>query len=397
MRLQLRAPDRDRRVRSARRSTLARRPPLGGQLATAALVAICAPALAHADGVLAARGVYYKERATRVMQPMLDAMLDAGTHGIVTAHFLVDAITSASASSGADNAKPFTENRIEGGVGYTHDLGRVRVGGDAKYSTESDYTSFYAGARAELDLAQKNTTLGLGGGISKDNVSAASAQGPSVPMLECKPGQSATDCDLNAYAVFASASQILSRDLVVGLTYDGAALRGYQSNPYRTAIANDGIAAERHPTSRNRNAIAASFRYYVDATNTTVIGAYRYYRDNWGIRAHTPELRLVQQVGHDIDASFGYRYHWQSKAFFYEERYATTDPAMQAYLSDDVKLSKFTSHTLEGKLGVLGEAFGLGGRWAGARFEGILEYAVQHNRFGNAIIAHLAVTVPFGS
>ena len=48
---------------------------------------------ARGDGTLTARGVYYKERATRVMQPMLDAMFDAGTHGVATGHFLVDAIT----------------------------------------------------------------------------------------------------------------------------------------------------------------------------------------------------------------------------------------------------------------------------------------------------------------
>ena len=62
-------------------------------VAVSLALAVAAPALG--DGTLAVRGVYYKERATRVMQPMLDAMLDAGNHGIVTGHFLVDAITSA--------------------------------------------------------------------------------------------------------------------------------------------------------------------------------------------------------------------------------------------------------------------------------------------------------------
>ena len=37
----------------------------------------------------------------------------------------------------------------------------------------------------------------------------------------------------------------------------------------------------------------------------------------------------------------------------------------------------------------------LGGRWAAARFEGILQDIVQHHRFGNANIAHVALTVPF--
>ena len=71
------------------------------------------------------------------------------------------------------------------------------------------------------------------------------------------------------------------------------------------------------------------------------------------------------------------------------------DPAMTQYVSDDVKLSDFTGHTMEAKLGVRGDAFDLGGRWASARFEGILEYAIQNNRFGNAVIAHVAVTIPF--
>src|SRR5215475_5581508 len=106
-------------------------------VAAASLVVLAAPA--PGDGTLAVRGVYYKERATRVMQPMLDAMFDAGAHGIVTGHFLVDAITSASASSGAASDVPFTERRYEAGLGYAHELGELTLAGDVKGSTESDY------------------------------------------------------------------------------------------------------------------------------------------------------------------------------------------------------------------------------------------------------------------
>ncbi len=167
------------------------------------------------------------------------------------------------------------------------------------------------------------------------------------------------------------------------------------SNPYRPAIVGSGTSVgtlrERHPTDRNRTALAASARYFVRPTETTLIGAYRYYRDNWGIRAHTPELRAIQQLGGGIDATFRYRFHDQTrKAFFYQERYDMEQP----FLSDDVKLSKFTSHTLEAKLGVLGEVFELPSRWAGARFRLIIQYVLQHNRFGNAIVAHAAFTVP---
>lgn len=359
-------------------------------------LAVGAVAPARGDGTLAVRGVYYKERATRVMQPMLDAMFDAGTHGVVTGHFLVDAITSASASSGAADSAPFTERRYEAGLGYAHALDTLTLSGDAKFSTESDYRSLYAGGHLQAELGQKNTVLGLGGGISLDTVSAAAAQGPSMPSLRCDAAHpSAGSCSLDVYSIYASASQILSPNAVIGVSVDVSTLQGYQSNPYRQAIVGEALVPERHPTDRTREAFAASARYYVAPTGTTLIGAYRYYRDTWQVHAHTPELRIVQEVGYSADASVRYRYYTQDGAYFFRDRYPADDLQMTQFISDDPKLSSFTGQTLEAKLGVRGEAFELTGRWAGARFEGILEYAIQHNRFGNAVIAHVAVTIPF--
>lgn len=362
--------------------------------AAAAALAIAAPG--RGDGSLAVRGVYYKERATRVMQPMMDAIFDAGTHGLVTGHFLVDAITSASSSSGAVNATPFNELRYEAGGGYTHELGALTIGVDGKYSTESDYLSRYGGLRGQLDLGQKNTVIGLGVGVSWDTVSAAAAQGPAMPTLRCDDANpAASDCDLHVYALFGSVSQIVGKDTVIAATVDLSTLRGFQSNPYRSAVVGEVLVPERHPTERTREAFAASIRHYLAATRTTFIAAYRYYRDDWHVHAHTPELRVVQEVGRDVDAAVRVRYYTQDGADFYRERYPADSAAMNPFVSDDVKLSTFTGYTLEAKLGVLGEAFQLSGRWAGARFEGMLDYTAQHNRFGNAVIAHVAVTIPF--
>jgi hypothetical protein len=364
-----------------------------------ALALALAAAPTHADGTLAVRGVYYKERATRVMQPMLDGAFEAGERGLVTGHLLVDAITSASQSSGAVNTEPFTEKRHEGGIGYTHQGDGWKVGGDTKYSSEPDYTSFYLGARGELELAQKNATVGVGGGLGRDTISGGPASGLAQLMLQCKLGAPETpECDLQTYALYVSASHVLSRTAVVGVSADFVAMRGYMSNPYRSAIVGTGTSVgtlrERHPTDRNRTAIAASARYHVRATDTTLVGSYRFYRDNWELRAHTPELRAIQEVGDGIDATLRYRLHRQTKkAFFYEERYEMADE--DDFLSDDVKLSKFTSHTIEAKLGLLGEVFELPDRWASARFETILQYVVQNNRFGNAVVAHAALTIPY--
>lgn len=372
------------------------------QLAVAALLVA---GTAHADGTLSMRGVYYKERSTRVMQPMLDGMFEAGARGLVTGHLLVDAITSASASSGAVAAEPFTERRYEGGLGYAHELSGpedsfldvVRLAVEGKYSQEPDYRSIYVGARAEAEVAQKNATIGIGGGAAFDSINNEGLQSPmGGPLLLCDNDTmvaSETECSLNTYAIYTSASQLLSKNIVVGLSYDIAWMKGFTSNAYRQAITATGFVAERHPNDRRRQAVAASARYFWPRTKTAFVGLYRYYFDDWDIHAHTPELRVIQEVGRTVEGAFRYRYYTQDAAFFWQPQYG--DPASLQYITDDPKMSPYDGHLMEAKLGILGETFGLEGRWAGARFEGILEYIVQHNRFGNAVVAHAALTLPF--
>lgn len=364
-------------------------------------------ATAHADGTLSMRGVYYKERSTRVVQPMLDGNFEVGARGLVTGHLLVDAITSASASSGAAAAEPFTEKRFEAGGGYAHELDGpedsfldvVRLGADAKVSKEPDYRSLYAGVRGEAELAQKNATFGLGGGVSIDELNNKGAQSPmGGPRLLCDNTDAvanATSCPLNTYSMYTSLSHVTSKSSLVGVSYDIAKLQGFTSNAYRQVFTTSGPYSEKHPNDRLRHAVAVSARYYWPQGRTTVIGAYRYYWDDWDVHAHTPELRVIQEVGENIDAAVRYRFYTQDASFFYRKNYPDQSVAMSEFLTDDPKMTAFTGHLMEAKLGLLGETFGLEGRWAGARVEGILEYIVQNNRFGNAVVAHASLTVPF--
>jgi hypothetical protein len=301
--------------------------------------------------------------------------------------------------AGSVDAQPFTENRYQAGGGYTHNLGTARVNASGRYSTESDYDSFFGGLRGEVDVNDKLTTLGLGFGVAHDSITGAAASGLTVPELTCNPitGETATTCYLNTYSLFGSASQVVNKNLVVGASVDVSFLRGYQSNPYRRAVVGNQTEVEQHPNKRTRQAYALFGRYFIEATNTTLIGIYRLYRDNWldtdavGAGAHTPEVRIVQELGDTVDAALRYRYHTQNGADFYQERYE----GMQTFRSDDVKLSAFSTHLIEGKLGLYGETFGLEDLWGGMRVEALLQYYIQHNRFGNAVSAQLALTVPF--
>jgi hypothetical protein len=349
----------------------------------AGLVALLAGApAARADGTLTMRGAYYKERSTRVVQPMLDGTFQVGDHGTADGHLLVDAITSASASSGAADDEPFTEQRYEAGGGYAHELSWGTLRGDLRFSSEPDYVSLFGGAGLELAFAEKNTIVGLGLGGGHDKVSNAGAQGPFSMAIE-----DTLDTALAATSV----SQLLSPNLVVSAGYDLTYLSGYQQNPYRFVAVGAAARAERHPETRTRHALATTAKWFVSPTRSTVIGSYRFYADSWGVRASTPEVRVVQPIGDLTELGVRYRFHTQGAADFVRETYSESDQ----YVSDDEKLTSFTTHTIEGRFALLGEALGLCGLWGEARGEVLLQYIDQNNRFGNAVAAQLALTLPF--
>jgi len=346
------------------------------------VAALGAPALA--DGTLSMRGFYYKEKATRVIAPMLDATFEVGEEDEADAHALIDAVTSASVASGAQEGDAFSERRYEVGGGYRHRMEETLLGGSVRYSHEPDYTSYFAGVQVERAFAEKNTTLGAMASIGPDSIGSIGAFG-----AEMHAG------DLTSLIGSLSATQVLSPNTIAGLTYDRAHLDGFLSNPYRSAITGDGLVPERNPDERTRHAIAGTVKRFFPETVTTIIATYRFYADTWDIEAHTPELRVVQETGDGVDFTVRYRYHRQSAADFYLPSYPSNDPNLYPYVTDDVKLSKFTTHTVGVKLGVLGEVLGLPGTLEGARGEIILEYIDQNNRFGNAVTAHAALTLPF--
>ena len=355
---------------------------LGGALAALVVVASAAPA--RGDGELTARGMYYKEKATRVIQPMLDATFEAGERGSGDAHFLVDAITSASAATGASGVA-FTERRYEAGLGYLRQLDRLRLGGRLRYSTEPDYQSMYGALRGELELFDKNLTLSLTLGAGNDTITNAGAP-PMAQRIEGK---------LTTLLGSVAASQLVSEHGVVGLSYDLIRLDGYQHNPYRVVIAGGTIAGERHPDARTRHAVAASIKWFFPSATTTVIGQYRFYADTWDLHAHTPEVRVVKDVGEWITMGLRYRYHRQDAAEFYRETYPSADPMVAPFISDDIKLSAFDGHLIGGRFEIAGGAISTVASLELARLELVTEYVVQHNRFGNALVSYVSLVLPF--
>lgn len=348
-------------------------------------ILLAMPAAARADGELSVRGAYYKERSTRVAQPMLDARFDVGEMGELRAHLLVDSISSASVAAGAAGT-PFDEKRYEGGASYLHTFDTVRVGGGARGSTEPDYQSAFAHLRGEIELGQRTTVLALNLASGRDSLSNEGAQSPIVDPIE-----GILWTGLGSL----SAAQVLTPLLVGQLTYDLVYLDGFQENPYRSVSAGGMLEPERVPETRLRHAALAGLRGFVPASRTTLGASYRFYVDDWGVIGHTPELRVIQEIMPDLDVHLRYRLHHQSAADFYQSTYPSADPAVEPYLTDDAKLSELTTHTFGIKLDVEARLLGIQGQLADARAEALFEYITQTAYFGNAVAAQIAVTVPF--
>lgn len=362
---------------------------MASALAAILLASLIGSGTALADGTVSVRGAYYKERSTRVTQPMIDADLEAGAGARVNAHFLVDAITSASVGAGSIG-QPFTEMRYELGGRYLKELDGVlpvpvRVGGGGRVSYEPDYLSLFASATGQIDLAQRNATIGLTLAQGRDHITNAGAQGGMQPEISG---------DLNTTLASVSLSQIISRDLVAGLTYDVIHLDGFQENVYRLVAAGGAFEPERVPETRTRHAVFGNLRGYFEPTETTLVLGYRFYADDWGVRGHTPEIRVIQSVVPDVLAHLRYRHYQQTSADFYKEIYDTADPMLEPFLTADEKLSAFRTQTvtakLDGRLGVFGASGALENAWAHL----IVEYIHQTTSFGDAVSAQVAFTVP---
>ena len=349
---------------------------------------VAAGGSAAADGEVTMRGVYYKERSTRVVQPMVDARVALGDDTELAVHTLVDVITSASAAAGAAGT-PFTERRYELGAGLTHRIGDYTCGLSGRFSYEPDYVSGFGAGRCQIAFAQQNTLLGLGVAAGNDDLSNAGAR-DEMGQSEAVTGK------LRSILLSTSITQVLSPVMLAGVTYDLMYAEGFLESPYRRVPVGGGtgmLVPEIVPSSRLRHAIAGSVRGFVPATRSTLIAGYRFYSDDWDVHAHTPELRVVQELRPELDLHARYRFHWQSEAYFYEPTYASLEP----FLTSDVKLSAFTTHTLglelQSALTHLAEVTGL---LEGARVELVLEYVVQRNRLGNAIVFQTALAMPFG-
>ena len=375
------------------------------------LLALWPTASAAEDRVII-RGNYYRERSTRVLQPMVHITKDVPDERLTLgAAYVLDAISSASiatgttAVTGGDHV--FTEIRHEALGTVASKLGDWTLGGFFRYSTETDYVSRSVGSSLARDLLQRTINVSVSYAYNFDRVyRIVNSLGERAPWcggaftLSCT-GDAGGNM-LQVHYLSAGYSHILHKTLVAMFNLEGAFARGPQDNPYRgEQIPN--VLHETHPNKRDRLAVSGALRWIIPEGNTVFEPRYRFYADDWGIRAHSIDSRVHVRLARHVRMRLRYRYYTQSGAFFwrddmmYEESPLPCSPdTPQGCSSADPKLSQWLSHTpgaqLTYELDGLSKRKGLA--WlANGWVQATYNHVFQTNRFGNARLGSLAFSL----
>ena len=279
----------------------------------------------------------YKERGLmKVTEPVLwvrAQFLDAWE---VQASVAVDIITGASAqlvtnASGAPvqsiSGASINDRRNTGDVKVTRRFGEFSVSASRALSKEEDYHSKSFGLEARLDLNQRNTTLVAGYGASNDRVLSSD----DARLNERR--------DTREYLF--GVTQVLSPTSLVQSTVSASRGRGWYNDPYKLTFTfyPDGLPflmADRRPGHRDSVAWLTRYRRHFPDANGTLQADYRYYRDDWGIRAHSLEVAWHHALSERWAARPALRYYTQDAADFYSPTVPRPQPAI---LSSDQRLS----------------------------------------------------------
>jgi hypothetical protein len=268
----------------------------------------------------------------------------------VVADFNIDYYSSAS----SDNIDPRTlssasksDVHIYPSVNWNvkNEKKRTNWGVNYAYSTEYDYHShggtlnfvktskdnnreFSARASAFLDKWDIILPAEL-----RPATAGSGARGDRTP-LEQKPR--------NSYNAAFSVSQVINKSLQVLFIVEPAYQEGLLSTPFHRVYFKDGsLGVERLPGSRLKLPVGLRLSYFL-GDRTILRTFYRYYTDNWGMRAHTVNVETSYKITPFLSISPYYRFNTQTAARYFSA-YKTQDPA-SLYHSSDYDISAFDSH-----------------------------------------------------
>ena len=301
------------------------------------ILAVPAKAAAAEVGEVGVTVLGYKERGLmKITEPVLWGRARIAEVWEVQASAAVDIITGASPQLVSNvtgtpvqtiTGASISDRRNTGDVKLTRRIGELALSVSRAISKEEDYRSKAFGLEAKWDLNQRNTTLAAGYGKSNDRVLSA-----DDPLLNERR-------DTREYLI--GATQVISPTAVVQSTLTWTRGTGWYNDPYKLTFTfyPSGLpvlAPDRRPDHRDTLAWLTRYRAHFPAVGGTLQADYRFYRDDWGIRAHSLEVAWQQALGERWSLRPALRYYTQEAADFYSPIVPRSQPSV---LSSDQRLA----------------------------------------------------------
>lgn len=247
------------------------------------------------------------------------------------ANYYVDMISSASIDV-VTTASPYTEERQQKSIGMDYLRGNTTMSISVTNSEESDFTSDSYGFSVSQGMFGDLTTLTLAYSLGKDEVRRSDDD------------TFVREADRQFYSV--GLTQIMTRNLIMGMNVETITDEGFLNNPYRTVRYVDSsnpigysYEAELYPNTRTSTAIGIKARYYLPY-RAAIQGEYRFFTDTWGILSHTGAISYTHPWG-AWTFTGKYRHYTQGQADFYSDLFPRSEATN--FRGRDKELSKFVS------------------------------------------------------
>jgi hypothetical protein len=152
----------------------------------------------------------------------------------------------------------------------------------------------------------------------------------------------------NSFSTSFSLSQVLTTRLQALFVIEPSYQKGLLATKYQRDYFTDGSErVENLPDGRYKLPIAVRFNYFID-DQFIVRTFYRYYMDNWGIRAHTAEIEVPVKFSPFMSVSPFYRYNSQVGTRYFTP-YGQHNPT-DVYYTSDYDLSTLHSNFIGANL-----------------------------------------------
>ncbi len=229
--------------------------------------------------------------------------------------------------SATDDVLPtqrFNDARLGVNAELTLRSGDYLYSGQFAFSNELDYTSFTATGKVAREFNQKNTVVSAGLALNHDDVDAIATH-----STETK----------NGVQFFLGATQVLDPKTVLAVNFTAGYSSGFLSDPYKVAWVSGSLLSDKRPGRKDHQILFTSLTRAVDSLNGNAEVSHRFYRDSFGVSAHTAAFAWYQKIGPTLVLKPSVRYHQQDAANFYGMMFTSTPE----FYSADYRLSNAAS------------------------------------------------------